>query len=343
MRIFEKKNNIHTVAKLAGVSEMTVTRALNGHEYVSETTRKKVLAAAAQLQYRPNALAKSLRNGSTKSVGFIVNNGASPTYREVAAKLMKHGFVSYMIDCAYNHKAIENALNEFLGRQVDAVVSPYYDLKAFQINIDNLRKQKNLIITYNMPEELPFEQDSFLSDDRPAYRRIFRHALACGKKYFYYIGRHDFPSTHSWMKVAAEFEIDIEKYFIDSSACHTGGDYHDYIALTHKLMREASPRPEVIFTHEDIAAAQICRALMTEGISIPDEIQVVGYSNSTWSKVFSPSLTSISSNFEANSQCIFDLLMNRIRRPSSPFRHETNDSIPFFRDSTGEERIKNPK
>ena len=75
---------IKDVAKKAGVSPSTVSRALSGNGPVKESTRKKVLDAVKLLDYRPNFLAQGLKEGKTKTIGLIIPNIRNPIYPAVA-------------------------------------------------------------------------------------------------------------------------------------------------------------------------------------------------------------------------------------------------------------------
>ncbi|MDD3155483.1 MAG: LacI family DNA-binding transcriptional regulator [Victivallaceae bacterium] len=330
------KTNLRAVAHLAGVSEMTVTRALANHKYVSAATREKVLAAAKELDYRPNLLARGLRSGATKSVGILAN-GNRQISREVSTKLMRQGFASYVIECAFNPQAIANAFREFNERRVDAVIAGFFDLAPFRDNQPLYEKQKNLIVTYNTPIQLPFKADSFFYDDSEAYRKIFRSILKKGCKHLYYIGRPEYPSTHTWLKIAAEFGIDSKKYFINASPAPEDESYQKYASLIRTLLRQAPEQPDAIFTHEDIPAARIAKTIQEEGFSIPDDIQVVAYTNTVWCELFTPSLTTVGYDISTCADRIFSLVMNRIEHPDSPERHEQYQSSAFFRESTGAE------
>ena len=330
------ESNITMVARLAGVSEMTVTRALNGHKYVSEATRTKVREAAERLEYRPNTLARGLRNGSTRVIGCLGNGMTTRRAQILTAELRKNGYICHCVECAYNPDLMREALEEFAERRVDALLASYHDFYNFRSNISGFQRQKHLIITYNTPMELPFECDSLFIDDRPAYREIFRKLIADGRKNFYYIGMPMYPSSHSWKEVAAEFGVDVGRAILDSSGCVQGGSYAAYADLTRRLL--AAPpagRPGAIFTHEMIPAARICRTLHEEGIRVPEDVAVIGYADSPVSEVFMPTLTSIGAKPEVCVRIQLKLLLNRLENPASPFRREVLRSSPVFRESTG--------
>src|ERR1044071_5591888 len=83
--------SIGDVAKRAGVSLGTASRAINGNPAVSPQLRERVLAAAAELNYRPNALARALRSSRTHSIGLILPDVANPFFGELAQHVEEVG------------------------------------------------------------------------------------------------------------------------------------------------------------------------------------------------------------------------------------------------------------
>src|SRR6478672_1048821 len=92
-RLSESTNTIHDVAKRAGVSASSVSRALNGHPNVSPQLRRRVEEAVRELRYQPNLAAHSLRSGATGLVGFLLDSMANgPIYASVEQALRNQGY-----------------------------------------------------------------------------------------------------------------------------------------------------------------------------------------------------------------------------------------------------------
>jgi len=113
------------VAELAGVSQPTVSRAFTPGASVSDETRDKVLAAAEQLGYRPNVIARSLIQKSTNMIGLVVMRFSNPFYasmiREFTRALQEEGYWTLLFNIAQIQE-LENALPMALQYQVDGLI-----------------------------------------------------------------------------------------------------------------------------------------------------------------------------------------------------------------------------
>ena len=118
--------SIGDVAKRAGVSLGTASRAINGNPAVSPQLRERVLAAAAELDYRPNALARALRSSRTHSLGLIVPDVTNPFFGELAKQIEQvaagMGHTVMLANSNDDPKAEAEYIKVLVGRQVDGLL-----------------------------------------------------------------------------------------------------------------------------------------------------------------------------------------------------------------------------
>lgn len=114
------------VAQHAGVSTATVSRVLNGHAAPTEETRARVLAAIAELGYRPNALARSLRTTSTKTLGLVISDLVNPFFAEIARAVEEearaHGYCVVVGNADENAEQQITYVRTLLDRRVDGLL-----------------------------------------------------------------------------------------------------------------------------------------------------------------------------------------------------------------------------
>src|SRR5581483_6054784 len=114
------------VAKRAGVSASTASRALNGRGELSERTRAAVLEAARSLQFQPSQLARSLRTSTTHTVGFVVPDVSSPFYaaalKGAQSALHESGYRVLLMDCEQSAEREIEALGTLLAHRVDGLL-----------------------------------------------------------------------------------------------------------------------------------------------------------------------------------------------------------------------------
>jgi LacI family transcriptional regulator len=122
----KRKVHMKEVAALAAVSISSVSRVLNGYSGVSPSTRKKVLTAIKELGYEPDFLAKSLREGTTKSVGFVVRDIANPLFAEIikgAEEVLRSaGYVILISDSEGDIELETHYLRVFTKRRLDGLI-----------------------------------------------------------------------------------------------------------------------------------------------------------------------------------------------------------------------------
>ena len=117
--------SIKDVAKLSGVSVMTVSRVVNGSDNVREETRDKVNQAIQELDYIPNQLAKSLVNSSTRTVGVLFSNIFNPVYLSIISGIEKRAHergYNIIISNATDYKSSVEGLNMLVSKMIDGLI-----------------------------------------------------------------------------------------------------------------------------------------------------------------------------------------------------------------------------
>lgn len=306
---------IKDVARLSGVSTMTVTRAFRNDAPVSPATKEKVMAAAAQLNYRPNMNARVLRGGSTRSVGIIMSNPAeSKIVRQVSEKLMADKYVTYIADNLGDSELTESVIREFTARKVDAIVMDWRS--GYRYLSELLGTLKNIIFFTN-EQEIVHDFDCCFIDSLPAIREATQLFFSHGKREIFYLGRSKQNMARNVGLVMAEFGLDTQEYLIETSGYPSKqiyGNYYD--ALKEQLVRGV--KPQVIFTYNDICAAQACRCLKDFGRRVPEDTAVVGNENHDFVEFCNPPIASFDRHLSLVGKNIRELLLNRLNNPDSP-------------------------
>ena len=285
---------IRDVSRLAQVSMSTVSRVLNGNVPVAASARERVLKAVAELNYRPNAFARSLATNRSGGVGVIVNEMTSPYYgvmvrgvEEVVENAGMHILVaSGKADAAQEERAIEI----LRSRRVDALV----------LHVEALSDEAVLEL---MAEDLPVvlvarhiaeAGDRSLSIDNELGGRLAtEHLLANGHRIIGHLsGPLNFPDSRARLQgyrqaLSAAGIAYSDELVIESDWLEEGG----YQAARRLLKR----RPDItaIFAGNDQMAAGVLQALRNEGRSIPEDISVVGFDDVLFARYLYPSLTTV--------------------------------------------------
>ncbi len=332
----DAKVTIRDVARLSGVSIMTVSRAFHGSGRISPATRRRVLSAAEELNYRPNFSAQVLRGGKTRTVGIVVSNPlASSMARRLSELLMVDGYVTFPADSLGDEKIMTGILDNFTSRKVDAILLGWgYGPDRTPEFTDSLRGLKNLLI-FSVDGQRPgFPVDCCTSNMGIAYQSVIEHWLKSGRERIYVLGRRLYPSSRQGLAELARAGINPGGRLIETADYPSAPGFTNHADALMDALRRGE-QIQAVITSCDQAAAQVCRRLREHGLRVPEDIAVIGNGNNDMDEFCMPPLASIDPRSFEVAQTIYELLMNRLNHPDSEFQEKTINAEFIHRDSAG--------
>jgi len=293
------KKEIITLKKLAQIlnlSTSTISRALNDHPDISESTREKVKSLAQSMHYIPNILAKGFRKHRTNIIGVIVPNithyFTATTIRGILEEASIRGY--RVIISESNNDVIKQTemLNTMIQFGVDGILA---SLTKMTRDIDNILPILNtlpFILFDKVSSKIPCTQIT-INDEEAAYNAI-EHLINIGKKRIAIIKEREFSYNSEkryagYLRALKEHNIEVDEKIIisvDDISLQQGQ------RMTNQLL-SIKKRPDAIFTITDSAAIGVIQTLKKFNIKIPDDIAVVGFSNSRFSTIIEPNLTTV--------------------------------------------------
>lgn len=264
------------VAHLANVSQSTVSRVFTPGASVAEKTRKRVLKAADELNYRPNALARGLTKQKTNMVGLAMKDIQNPFYHEVlgmfSQKLRAKGY-NILFLYTENEEIQQEELNYFLEYNVegiivtDAVISSKLVSKIHHSNIP-------ITLFNRYDKNIPC--NSVSCDNITASKEIASYLYNKGIRDIVYItGKKNTSTNQERQKGFTDF---FRAKNIDITILEGNYTYEEAFHQTKKLIANGHC-PEAIFGANDITAIGALDALKENNISVPDETIVIGFDN----------------------------------------------------------------
>lgn len=294
-----RRPTIHTVAQRAGVSATTVSFVLNDapHARVSPATRERVVAAAAELGYRPNSVAKSLRTARSRSIGFITDHIAASQYagdviRGAHDRAWSAGEMLLVVNSEGRADVEAAAVEMLLDRQVDGIIYATRGFRGVQ-PVDSLRRVPTVLANcYDAEGALP----SIGPDDRGGGATATEALIDAGHRRIAFIsGRPAGPVAPAADERLAGYRaaldaagLDFDPDLVRHSNWRPSGGY----AETKARMALAEP-PTGIFCVTDTVAIGAYEALKELGLGIPDDVAVVGYDNIELAAELTPPLTTV--------------------------------------------------
>jgi LacI family transcriptional regulator len=283
---------LRDVAKRAGLSAATVSRALTGQPYVDEQTRSRAVRAARELGYRPNALARALRVQTTRTVGLIIPDIRNDFYAESATVLQgaleAHGY--RLILCISNSDPAHDRsyLRTLAEHRVDGIVhvpSSPTDLRELEAG------GRRIPIVELLRHSPDARFDAIVSDDREGAAALTRHLLELGHRRIAMLtGPPELSTTRyrveGYRGALREAGLDAaDEIVLYGTYSRASGQFQTREVLA------ASPRPTAIFSSGSPLTSGVLRALADARVGVPDQISLVAYEDPEWYAISNPALT----------------------------------------------------
>ena len=273
--------SIDEVARLAGVSTATVSRALSGRGHVSESARERVQAAASSLGYVVSSRASSLASGRTRNIGVVVpfldRWFFSTVLSGVSAALMRAGYDITLYNITADKDVRRHVFDTFLRRQrVDAVI-------AVSIELDEDETQQLLdlglpVIAIGGPNP---KLDTLTVDDVAVAQLATEHLLGLGHTEIAHIGANpefdiDFhiPTNRrlGFERALAKAGVPLNPAFLEPADFTVEGGYR----AAKQLLGRPGPRPTAVFAASDEMAIGALLAARDLGFAVPGDLSIVG-------------------------------------------------------------------
>ncbi|GAL14592.1 sucrose operon repressor ScrR LacI family [Vibrio astriarenae] len=306
-----KNPTSNDVARLAGVSQATVSRVLSGKGYTKEETKQKVMDAIAQLNYRPNAYARTLNNSRANLIGILLPSANYPIYLELLNHLVQackaKGFTVLLIPGELNEE--ENySITNLLQYKVDGIIT------ASAHHRTNLYYECNLLglpVVQVMRVDVESDCSYAASDNYGAGELAASEMLKRGGQDFLYITGHLPSKTNDdrYNGFASEIES-VLGHRPDNFAAHF--DYEASKPIIRKRLKQKGAPDSVLCATDVIAYAFMDVARYEFGYKIPEDIQVIGYDDLEQSSWSGYELTSFRQNIKRLSNEAVALLEQQI-------------------------------
>ncbi|MEV5704459.1 LacI family DNA-binding transcriptional regulator [Actinoallomurus sp. NPDC052274] len=299
---------LRDVAKLAGVSHQTVSRVFQDHPRVSSETRAKVLAAAAQLDFRPNAFARALATGRSRTLGVVSFDatlfGPASMISEIERCAREADYFTSVIALqSASERSISAAAERLRGQGVDGLIVIPGHVPLTQT-------------TKHLPSDLPvvvMESETVVPavgvDQYTGPKAATRYLLDLGHRTV-----HHLPGPMSWLE-SRERARGWHDALTEAGAPvppTIPGDWSAGSGYDRGLALAADPDVTAVFASNDQNALGLLRALHEAGRRVPDDVSVIGFDDIPEAAYFIPPLTTIRQDFAAVGRSSVNLLLEQI-------------------------------
>ncbi|MFQ6066492.1 MAG: LacI family DNA-binding transcriptional regulator [bacterium] len=311
-----RKSNvtIREVALRAGVSTSTVGRVVGNYGYVSEQTRRKVLKAMKEIGYYPNIIARSLKTSRTQTIAYLVPSITNPFFSRIASSIedlaSAHQYNLILCNAGTKADKLRKITTMLLENRVAGVIHSLPSTDALH-NLVEIFQNTHIPIVAGSGSHKFTEVDMVMADDVQGARDATRFLIELGHSHIALLAVKN--STTSKLRTQGYREA-FQKtgYKPDEEYIMEGPGFSEDSGYTlMKVLLGRSRPPTAVIAFNDVMAVGAIRAVEEEGLSIPEDISLVGFDD-TIARLTQPRLTSVALPMEEIGRVAIRILLDRI-------------------------------
>ncbi len=311
-----RRATIKDVAEAAGVSRSTASRALTGRGYVAADVRERVLRAAKDLQYVPDATARYLKQQVSLSLGVLVSDLRNSFYARLAAgagsAARAQGYSMVLAEDGGSAETQLEAAETFVAMRVAGVV-----VTPVSADISTYLSRHGIPVVEVDRQFTAGRCDAVVVDNRDASHRATDRLIELGhRRIALFIDETTWTTgreRHAGYQAAlAAAGIPQDPNLVFSS----GWDVDASRAAAVELLRSEN-RPTAVFAANNVLAEGVWRAVSDLGLAIPGDLSLVSFDDAPWMSLVTPGLTAVSQDEGALGETAVQRLLERIAAPES--------------------------
>ncbi|RRO20333.1 LacI family transcriptional regulator [Saccharopolyspora rhizosphaerae] len=319
------------VARLAGVSQMTVSRVLQDSGKVAPQTRARVLAAMREAGYRPHAAARTMRTRRTSTVGVVVADITNPFYPQLLEA------VTEALDAADQRMVLWNgpdgsgALESLDEGTVDGLIFTTVTEATPQLT-DAVERADPIVLLHRGLDEL--DCDQVTTDNAAGGRAVAEYLVTAGHTRIGFVSGPELPSTARHREQGFRERLAELGHPLADELTSPGGFAHDVARSAMRRLLELESPPTAVFCANDLTALGAVDGAVSLGRRVPEDVWVVGYDDIALTAWDSYDVTTVRQPIAEMARASVRLLLERIGDRGLPPRKECFSSELVVRGST---------
>ncbi|GCE07654.1 LacI family DNA-binding transcriptional regulator [Dictyobacter aurantiacus] len=293
--------SISDIARIAGVSHTTVSRALRESPLISTKTRERIQRLAGELGYTPNAIARSLQTKQSSTVGLVVTSIADPFFGDIVKgveEVARASDFSVLLSASYNDpEQTLDIIETFHRRRVDGIlvassrISDNYSRRLHHTHIPTVLINSQVEGQTNLLHWISV-------DDRRGAQMAVEHLQQLGHRAIGYLGSHSRPASSSqryqgYLDALRATGVEPSPSWVVIPPGNEASQEEDISAGQQALSRFLAAGVTAVFCYNDMTAIGMLTSCHAKGVRVPQDLSVIGFDDITIASCFTPPLTTI--------------------------------------------------
>jgi len=284
---------IKDIAKVAGVSHTTVSRALNGNPVIPPKTAAMIRNIAGDLGYLPSAAARGLKTRRSGVLGVLVSRIDNPYFGEIIQgiedAIRNSGYSIFIASSSLDPQKEKEIVQAFSEHRVDGVIIGSVPVERSNLNLLNQYGIPAVVINNQSARSQKY---SISHDDEYGARQVTRHLLDLGHRRIAYLGNACAPRINDNRLQGLKAECESSGFTVAENwiTHQPGGEIENGAAGMTALLGAGVPF-SAVFCFNDLMAVGALSVLRQNGLRVPEDISIAGFDNIPYSAYTTPALT----------------------------------------------------
>lgn len=306
-----RRATLRDVAEAAGVSRSTASRALTGQGYVAESVRDRVQSTARELGYVPDAMARTLKQRRSRSIGILVTDLRNQFYADLAAGASQQakasGYTTMLVDDGFSDDDDESIAEAFVALRVGGVI-----VTPTSATVPEYLHRHGIPVVEVDRQFAADRNDAVVVDNRAGARAATEHLLGLGhRRIALFIDETDWTTGADRCAGYGEaFEaagVEVDPDLVVSA----GWDVEDS-RMRALAMLQRPDRPTAVFAANNVLAEGVWRAIAELGLTLPRDVSLVAFDDAPWMSMVTPGVTAVAQDSVALGAAAVRRLLERL-------------------------------